>query len=129
MGVAKGANKREYNRIRRDSGQHRRIFITSVVLGIVAFIPIILQLFTLMVTDYAYYARLALQNQTRTTNVTADRGIIYDRNMNILACSQSVDNVYLDPHELKQSKADIAAIGVKLGAILNLDPQWIAEQA
>ena len=129
MGVAKGANKREYNRIRRDSGQHRRIFITSVVLGIVAFIPIILQLFTLMVTDYAYYARLALQNQTRTTNVTADRGIIYDRNMNILACSQSVDNVYLDPHELKQSKADIAAIGVKLGAILNLDPQWITEQA
>ena len=129
MRVAKSAKRREYNRIRRDSGQHRRIFIISVVLGIVAFIPIIVQLFTLMVTDYEYYARLALQNQTRTTKVTADRGLIYDRNMNILACSQSVDNVYLDPHELKQSKADITAIGEKLGAILNLDPQWITEQA
>ena len=129
MRVAKSAKRREYNRIRKDSGQHRRIFIISVVLGIVAFIPIIVQLFTLMVTDYEYYARLALQNQTRTTKITADRGLIYDRNMNILACSQSVDNVYLDPHELKQSKADITAISEKLGAILNLAPQWIAEQA
>ncbi len=127
--MAKPAKKREYNRVRRDSGQHRRITVTGWVLGILAFIPIFVQLYTLMVTDYEYYARLALQNQTRTTKVTADRGLIYDRNMNILACSESVDNVYLDPHELKQSKADIPAIGEKLGEILNLDPQWIVQQA
>jgi len=127
--MAKPAKKREYNRIRRDSGQHRRIGIVALVLGIVAFIPIFVQLYTLMVTNYEYYARLALQNQTRTTKITADRGLIYDRNMNILACSQSVDNVYLDPHELKQSKADITAVSQKLGGILNIDPQWIAEQA
>ena len=123
------AKKREYNRIRKDTGQHRRITYTALFLGILAFIPVIMQLFTLMVRDYDYYARLALRNQTRTTKVTADRGIIYDRNMNILACSQSVENVYLDPHELKQSKADIPSIGQKLGEILNLDPQWICEQA
>ena len=123
------AKKREYNRIRKDTGQHRRITYTALFLGILAFIPVIMQLFALMVRDYDYYARLALRNQTRTTKVTADRGIIYDRNMNILACSQSVENVYLDPHELKQSKADIPAIGQKLGEILNLDPQWICEQA
>ena len=120
---------REYNRIRKDTGQHRRITYTALFLGILAFIPLLMQLYTLMVRDYDYYARLALRNQTRTTRVTADRGIIYDRNMNILACSQSVENVYLDPHELKQSKADIPAIGQKLGEILNLDPQWIEEQA
>ncbi len=112
-----------------DTGQHRRITFTALALGILAFIPIAMQLYTLMVTDYAYYARLALRNQTRTTQVTADRGVVYDRNMNILACSQSVENVYLDPHELKQSKADIRAIGQKLGEILDLDPQWICEQA
>ena len=121
--------KREYNRIRRDTGQHRRITLTAIFLGILAFVPVTMQLYTLMVRDYDYYARLALRNQTRTTRVTADRGIIYDRNMNILACSQSVENVYLDPHELKQSKADIEAIGQKLGQILDLDPQWICEQA
>ena len=127
--MAKKEKLREYNRIRLDSGQHRRIKLVSLLLGILAFIPVTVQLYGLMVRDYAYYAKLALRNQTRTTQVTADRGMIYDRNMNILACSQSVENVYLDPHELKQSKADITAISEKLGEILNLDPQWIAEQA
>ena len=127
--MGKKAKKREYNRIRKDTGQHRRITLTALFLGILAFIPLLMQLYTLMVRDYDYYARLALRNQTRTTRVTADRGFIYDRNMNILACSRSVENVYLDPHELKQSKADIPAIGEKLGEILNLDPQWIIEQA
>ena len=127
--MAKGIKKQEYNRIRKDTGQHRRITLTALFLGVLAFIPVIMQLYTLMVRDYDYYARLALRNQTRTTPVTADRGILYDRNMNILACSQSVENVYLDPHELKQSKADIPAIGQKLGEILNLDPQWICKQA
>ena len=127
--MGKNAKPRDYNRIRKDTGQHRRITLTALFLGILAFIPLIMQLYALMVRDYDYYARLALRNQTRTTRVTADRGIIYDRNMNILACNQSVENVYLDPHELKQSKADIAAIGQKLGEILDLDPQWICEQA
>ena len=125
------ANKKrkEYARVRGDSGQHRRILAAMAVLGILAFIPVALQLYTLMVRDYDYYAALALRNQTRTTAVTADRGNIYDRNMNILACSESVENVYLDPHELKQSKADIPALSEKLAQILDLDPAWIAEQA
>jgi len=127
--MAKHQKKREYNRVRKDTGQHRRIALTALFLGILAFIPIIAQLFTLMIRDYDYYARLALRNQTRTTQVTGERGLIYDRNMNILACSKGVENVYLDPHELKQSKADITAIGIKLGEILNLDPAWITEQA
>ena len=120
--------KKEYSRLRFDSGQHKRILAVGAVLGILAFVPVALRLYDLMVASYDYYADLALRNQTRTTKVTADRGTIYDRNMNILACSQSVENVYLDPHELKQSKADIAAIAQKLGQLLNLDPGWIEEQ-
>ncbi len=127
--MARNIQKREYNRIRKDTGQHRRITLTAIFLGVLAFIPVMMQLYTLMVRDYDYYARLALRNQTRTTPVTGDRGLIYDRNMNILACSQGVENVYLDPHELKQSKADIEAIAQKLGEILDLDPQWIVQQA
>ena len=120
---------KEYTRLRADSGQHRRILLVAAVLGIIAFVPVAFRLYDLMVTKYSYYADLALRNQTRTTAVTADRGIIYDTNMNILACSQSVENVYLDPHELKQSKADIGAVSETLGQLLELDPQWIAEQA
>ena len=120
---------KEFRRLRLDSGQHGRIVITAAILGVLAFVPVALRLYQLMVTDYEYYANLALRNQTRSTGVTADRGTIYDRNMNILACSQSVENVYLDPHELKQSKADITAISSVLGEILDLDPEWIAQQA
>ena len=121
--------RKEYRRLRLDSGQHGRIVIIAAILGVLAFVPVALRLYRLMVTDYQYYANLALRNQTRSTGVTADRGVIYDRNMNILACSQSVENVYLDPHELKQSKADIPAISEALGEILELDPGWIAQQA
>ena len=126
--MEKGRKKKEYVRLRGDSGQHRRILATAIILGAAAFIPIGLRLYSLMVSDYDYYANLALRNQTRTTAVTADRGNIYDRNMNVLACSVSVENVYLDPHELKQSKADLEAIAQKLGQLLDLDPTWIQEQ-
>ena len=100
-----------------------------VLLGAVAFVPLAAQLAGLMIGSYDYYAQKALRNQTRSTTVTADRGTIYDRNMNILACSKSVENVYLDPHELKQSQADIPAIAEELGQILKLDPERIEKQA
>ena len=124
-----GRKKREFNRLRLDSGQHRRIMLVSALLGALAFLPVGLRLYSLMVTNYDYYSSLALRNQTRTTTVTADRGDIFDRNMNILATSVSVENVYLDPHELKQSKADIPEIARTLGEILGKDPAWIEEQA
>ena len=100
-----------------------------VVLGIAAFLPVGLQLYSLMIGQYDYYSQLALRNQTRTTSVTAERGTIYDRNMNALAVSVGVENVYLDPHELKQSKADVASISQFLGKLLGKDPAWIEEQA
>jgi len=120
---------RRYQRVRMDSGQHRRILGVMALFGLVAFLPVIGRLYGLMVTDYDYYSGKALNNQTRSTAVTAHRGMIYDRNMNILAASQSVEDVYLDPHELKQSKADIDALSQALGQILQKDPQWIAQQA
>ena len=121
--------KQGFGRLRMDSGHHRRIGVVMVVLGLLAFVPVSLRLYSLMVLDYEYYAQLALRNQTRTTHVAADRGDIFDRNMNILATDTPVENVYLDPHELKQSKADIQSISRALGAILERDPVWIAEQA
>ena len=121
--------KQRYARIRGDTGQRLRIRLMALFLGILAFVPVAVRLYGLMVVDYDYYARLALKNQTRSTQVTAHRGDIYDRNMNVLATSQGVENIYLDPHELKQSKADIPAISADLGEILNKDPEWIAQQA
>ena len=122
-------HKDPYGRIRGDSGQKRRILLTALVLGALAFVPVAVQLFNLMVVNFGYYSDLALRNQSRTTNVTTDRGQILDRNMNILAASETVETVYLDPRELKQSKADIPLISKTLGEILDLDPEWITQQA
>lgn len=125
-------SKREkpfYSRVRIDSGHHRRIATVMAVLGVLAFVPMVVRLYELMVVDYDYYARLALRNQSRTTTVAAQRGTIYDTNMNILAMSVSVENVYLDPQELRQSGADIPEIAEFLSGLLNKDASWIAEQA
>ena len=124
-----GNKPASYDRLRYNTGQHRRILLTMLFFGVLAFLPVFWRLYDLMVTNYDYYAALALRNQTRTTRVAARRGEIYDRNMNILATSVHVENVYLDPHELKQSRADIEEISRVLGEILEKDPEWIAEQA
>ena len=128
-GMSMGKREKRYDRLRISSGQHRRVLLAALVLGLAAFVPVGLRLYSLMVRDYDYYAGLALRNQTRTTTVSARRGDIFDRNMNVLATSVTVENVYLDPHELKQSKADIDDIAQTLGTILEKDPQWIARQA
>jgi len=125
----KRKRKEEYTRIRVDSGHQRRILALMALLGVLGFIPAVFQFHKLMVTDYSYYADLARKNQTRTTTVTAQRGTIYDTNMNILACQETVENVYLDPHELRQAGEDIEAISQTLSGILAKDPGWIAEQA
>ena len=124
-----GKNTRQYDRLRMNTGQHRRICLVMLLLGGLAFVPVFWRLYDLMVKNYDRYAALALRNQTRTTTVAAQRGEIYDQNMNILATSVHVENVYLDPHELKQSKADLEEISRALGEILEKDPQWILQQA
>ena len=121
--------KRQHERLRADSGQHRRIMMTMVVLGMAAFVPVGARLYQLMVSQYDIYSGLALRNQTRSTAIAPNRGDIYDRNMNILATAQGVENVYLDPHELKQAKEDIQEIARVLSGILEQDEAWILKQA
>ncbi len=121
--------KDRFYRVRGDSGQRRRIAIVAAVLGVAAFLPLLARLYSLMVTDYDYYAKLALDNQTRITHVSTQRGMIYDRNMNILACSRDVQTVYLDPHELKQSRADLDAVSAFLADALALDKDWVLTQS
>ena len=124
-----GKHRDPYGRIRGDTGQRRRIMAVSLLLGLTAFLPVAGQLGKLMVVDHEYWKDLALRNQSRTTNVTTDRGLILDRNMNILASSETVETVYLDPQELKQSKADLELVSDTLAQILDLDPGWVKEQA
>ena len=127
--MGKGRKKQSYERVRFDSAQHSRLWLTMAVFCLGTMLLIGWRLYDLMILQYDYYARLALRNQTRTTAVSALRGEIYDRNMNVLASNQGVENIYLDPHELKQSRADLQNISKVLGQILDKEPAWILEQA
>ena len=127
--MAKSTATNRISRLRLDRGQHNRIMLVMILLGILAFVPVIFRLYRLMVSEYEIYGAKALRNQTRTTAVSPRRGMIYDRNMNILASSVDVEHVYLNPRELKQAGEDIEAISLFLGQVLQKDPAWIALQA
>ena len=131
LGKAGGGMKQQkrYQRLRGDTGQHRRIIMVMALLGALAFGPVAWRLYDLMIEHYDYYAGLALRNQSRTTSVSPRRGEIYDRNMDLLATSVSVEHIYLNPRELKQSGADIKKIAEDLAPMLDREASWIAEQA
>lgn len=108
----------------------RRMILAAIVLiGVVAFAVLVGRLVKLMVIDHEYYEKKAINNQTRSTSITASRGTIYDRNMNVLAASSSVENIFLDPLELYQNEVDIPFLARNLANILDLDADWIEEQA
>ena len=119
----------KYRRIRADSGQQRRIALVMALLGAAAFLPVLFRLLGLMVVSYDTWSARALANQSRTTRVQSARGNIYDRNMNILAGSETVESIYLAPRELQQTGADIPALAAALGEILEVDPGRVEELA
>ena len=46
--------RKHYTRVRLDSGHHRRIRLTAAFLGVLAFVPVVLRLYYLMVDRYDY---------------------------------------------------------------------------
>ena len=118
-----------FYRVRMDTARNLRIRLGALILGTLAFFPIAARLLQLTVVDHGYYTAKALNNQTRSTAVLTERGMIYDRNMNVLAVSRSVEHVYLDPQELKQARVDLEQLSLFLGERLGKEPQWILEQA
>ena len=123
------SGKKIYRRVRGDSGQLRRMGITMALLGALAFVPVAIRLYDLMVVEYEQWSAKALSNQSRSTAITPERGVIYDRNMNILAASKTVENVYIDPRELHQTGMDIGAVSQALSEILEVDRDKVEKLA
>ena len=105
------------------------IFALMICLGILSFCAVAAMLVKLMLIEHDKYEEKAIRNQTRSTSVTASRGTIYDRNMNVLAASSSVENIFLDPLELQQYEVDVNALAENLSRILDVDADWVKEQA
>lgn len=118
-----------YNREKAGHGLLRRTTFLMVFCGILLFLPLVWQLASLMLVEHDRYESGAISNQTRSITVTADRGTIYDRNMNILAASKTVENVFIDPYEIYHSEEDVNFIANGLAEILDIDAASVLEKA
>ena len=129
----KQANREQNQRANRTI--LRRTLVLMVLCGIVAFVPLIGTLYHLMITEHDYYNEKAIKNQTRSTNLTATRGVIYDANMNVLASSSTVETVFIDPNEIAEQMKQpensnlLDQIARGLGGILDVEPSFVYEQA
>ena len=129
----KQANREQNQRANRTI--LRRTLVLMVLCGIVAFVPLIGTLYHLMITEHDYYNEKAIKNQTRSTNLTATRGVIYDANMNVLASSSTVETVFIDPNEIAEQMKKpensnlLDQIARGLGEILDVEPSFVYEQA
>ncbi len=103
----------------------RRISVLMVLFGFVVFIPLVGKLVQLQILEHDSLSQMAVDNQTRKSSITAARGTIYDRNMNILAMSADVENVCIDPNELALSGQDTDAIAESLSQLLDVDKSRI----
>ena len=105
----------------------RRISVLMVIFGFAVFIPLICKLVQLQIVEHETLSQMAVDNQTRKSSITAARGTIYDRNMNVLAVSADVENVCIDPNELALSGQDTDAIAQNLSELLDVDKSKILE--
>lgn len=63
-------------------------------------LALVLRLGYLMISQYDEYQNKALEQATTENVVSASRGTIYDRQMNILAVSTTVERVFISPFDI-----------------------------
>lgn len=107
----------------------RRTLFLMAVFGIGAFLLLLARLYKLQIIDHEKYERMAIEQQLRSVPSSVTRGAVYDTNMNTLAVSASVDNVYLSPQEIEMYGEDRALIAQGLSEILDLSYDEIYEKS
>ena len=99
----------------------RRTRFLLIVCGILAFAVLGIKLFNVMIVHHDEYEKMAIDQQVRTTEITASRGAIYDTNGKILAMNASVDTIFISPAEIVKNKEDPQLIARELSEILDVD--------
>ena len=97
----KDENVRRANRVIQ-----QRTLLLMLLLGVVVFVVLFLKLFSLQVTRHDELQSKAVDQQTRSVTVTANRGTIYDQNGNIMAISATAETVFLSPKEINDALKD-----------------------
>lgn len=104
----------------------RRILFVAALLILVGFGSVIYSLFDLQIVHYEEYKVQAANQQLKDTVIPANRGIIYDANMKVLAQSATVWTVAVSPSEIPEEDREEIATG--LAGILGIDAQPIRDK-
>ncbi len=97
------------------------LFITMFL-----FLMLIIKVGWIQIVKGKYYSELAFKQQNLDREITAKRGIIYDRNGNILAMSASSEMITINPNNIPKEKKE--AVAKKISEILEMDYEKILKK-
>lgn len=102
----------------------KKMILMTLILTIGGFLPALVSLINIMFVKGEEYSKMAADQQSLQTSLAAERGDIYDRNMNILATSATVWTVYITPKDIETTdQANLISEG--LAPILGLTKEEI----
>ena len=137
MTPTNGEMNRKSEKVRRANRTiQNRTLILMAFLGVGVFIALFFKLFSLQILRHDELEAKALDQQTRSTVVTATRGTIYDRNGNIMAISATAETVFLSPLEMNRALNDKDApvtwtkdsVAQRLSEILQINKEGILKK-
>ncbi len=97
------------------------LFIILIVLGF-----LIIRLAWIQLIKGKFYKALAEQQQNLDREISAKRGIIYDRNGEILAMSASSEMITINPNNIPKEKKELVAR--KISEVLELDYEKVLKK-
>lgn len=106
MAENQNSNRKNENVRRANRIIQTRSFVLMILMGVVMFVLLFFRLFDLQITRHEELQGKAVNQQTRRTVVTANRGTIYDAGGNILAISSSAETIILSPREIDNAVND-----------------------
>ncbi len=106
MAENQNSNRKNENVRRANRIIQTRSFVLMILMGVVMFVLLFFRLFDLQITRHEELQGKAVNQQTRRTVVTANRGTIYDASGNILAISSSAETIILSPLEIDNAVND-----------------------
>jgi len=114
------------DRNRRDAGPGNYAWRHWLVLGLlgVGAVALLARAVYLQVIDQEFLEKQGDARILRVTKLSANRGMILDRNGEPLAVSTPVDTVWADPQKL----AEVPQEFPRLAKALDRDPQWLARR-
>ncbi len=107
----------------------RRTLFLLLFFGVFGFGVVAVRLYQLQIMDHEFYESRAIEQQLRSTTITAHRGTIFDTNGNVLAMSATADTIYISPVEIAIYEEDIDLIAENLSEILGVDYESIVDRA